>query len=205
MNLHIEIPGFPVLVCAMILFRVYIAPKWFSPQELKVMDERTANNKVVLASLGGAPTTLVDTAGLERRYSEQKTGVPRQRAGSMHRWKAWYDAMGWCLHIYIYPLNLTLHFLLDHLYGYQRHWSCVYLVAIQVSHRLTVYHPSLTSSSKIRLHMQHRRPGHSLNTSNLKHWTAQMWIWQCDWLLWSLFYAAKLVCWSMQYMQVSKR
>jgi hypothetical protein len=67
----------------MIPFRIHIVPKWFTQHELEVMDDLTANNQVVLASFGGAPI-LAGTAGLERRYSEQKHGVPRQRAGSLH-------------------------------------------------------------------------------------------------------------------------
>ncbi len=53
------------------------------------MDDLTANNAVVLASLGGAPTlpenVTAEDYGLERRYSETRRGVPRQRAGSFHR------------------------------------------------------------------------------------------------------------------------
>ena len=53
------------------------------------MDDLTANNKVVLASLGGAPKlpekSTADDYGLERRFSEGRSGVPRQRAGSYHR------------------------------------------------------------------------------------------------------------------------
>jgi len=30
-------------------------PRFFEPRELETMDDLTANNKVVLASLGGAP------------------------------------------------------------------------------------------------------------------------------------------------------
>lgn len=53
------------------------------------MDDLTANNEVVLASLGGAPelpdSSTADEYGLERKFSESRTGVPRQRAGSYHR------------------------------------------------------------------------------------------------------------------------
>lgn len=54
------------------------------------MDDMTANNKTVLASLGGPPrfpgeTRSQDEYGLRRRYSERKEGVARQRAGSIHR------------------------------------------------------------------------------------------------------------------------
>ncbi|PGH26751.1 hypothetical protein AJ80_01515 [Polytolypa hystricis UAMH7299] len=81
--------GFPILICLLIPLRVVFLPRWFTVKELEVMDDLTANNKVVLASLGGAPTlpsgTRAEDYGLERKYSEQKHGVPRQRAGSVHR------------------------------------------------------------------------------------------------------------------------
>ncbi|KAK2867784.1 hypothetical protein FQN49_003475 [Arthroderma sp. PD_2] len=79
--------GFPILICAMIPFRVCIVPRWFTEKELEIMDDLTANNKVVLASLGGTPAALAPTEGdygLERQYSEQRRGVARQRAGSIH-------------------------------------------------------------------------------------------------------------------------
>ncbi|PGH11478.1 hypothetical protein AJ79_04853 [Helicocarpus griseus UAMH5409] len=81
--------GFPVLICALIPLRVWIMPRWYSQRELEVLDDLTANNKVVLASLGGAPE-LPEGAkpsdyGRERRYSEHKKGVPRQRTGSVTR------------------------------------------------------------------------------------------------------------------------
>ena len=68
----------------MIPFRVYLVPKWFSQHELEVMDDLTANGKVVLASLGGAPV-LAGIAGLEHRYSEKRMGVHRQLTGSIQR------------------------------------------------------------------------------------------------------------------------
>ena len=52
------------------------------------MDDLTANNKIVLASLGGAPKlpeeSTAEEYGLERRFSERRTGVLRQRAGNYH-------------------------------------------------------------------------------------------------------------------------
>ncbi|KAK5805961.1 hypothetical protein VI817_000219 [Penicillium citrinum] len=81
--------GFPVLIIALIPFRVWIIPKWFSRDEISVLDDMTADNKAVLASLGGPPhfpgETSPQESGLECRYSEQKRGVSRQRAGSIHR------------------------------------------------------------------------------------------------------------------------
>jgi hypothetical protein len=63
-------------------------PRWFTIKELEIMDDLTANNEVVLASLGGAPElpgdSRADEYGLERRFSQWSTGVLRQRAGSYH-------------------------------------------------------------------------------------------------------------------------
>lgn len=83
-----KIPGFPVLICAMIPFRVFAVPKLFAEKELQVMDDLTANNKVVLASFGGPPELAgisLEGYGLARRYSEKKTGIHRQRTGSIAR------------------------------------------------------------------------------------------------------------------------
>lgn len=78
-----------MLIIALIPFRVWIIPKWFSRDEISVLDDMTADNKAVLASLGGPPHFPEEThpqeSGLERRYSEQKRGVRRQRAGSVYR------------------------------------------------------------------------------------------------------------------------
>ena len=82
--------GFPVLIIALIPFRVWVVPKWFSRDELDVLDDLTANNKAVLESLGGPPKFPGEENGsehvsTERAYNEQRDGVPRQRAGSIHR------------------------------------------------------------------------------------------------------------------------
>ncbi|OCK79730.1 hypothetical protein K432DRAFT_272875, partial [Lepidopterella palustris CBS 459.81] len=47
--------GFPVIITALIPFRVFVIPKLFSREELEIMDSLTATNDVVLASLGGKP------------------------------------------------------------------------------------------------------------------------------------------------------
>lgn len=64
-------------------------PRVFTRQELEVLDDLTANNSAVLASLGGAPTlpenASPDSYGVEKRYHEKEHGVERQRAGSIHR------------------------------------------------------------------------------------------------------------------------
>lgn len=78
-----------MLIIALIPFRVWIIPKWFSGDEIGVLDDMTANNEAVLASLGGPPKfpgeERLQDCGIERRYSEQKRGISRQRAGSLHR------------------------------------------------------------------------------------------------------------------------
>jgi hypothetical protein len=48
--------GFPVIVTALIPFRVVVIPKIFERWELEILDELTATSDVVLASLGGKPT-----------------------------------------------------------------------------------------------------------------------------------------------------
>lgn len=78
-----------MLIILLIPLRVWAVPKWFSEKELDVLDDLTANNKAVLASLGGPPKfpgqKEPGNEGLERRYSEQQRGVSRQRAGSISR------------------------------------------------------------------------------------------------------------------------
>ncbi|OAQ99391.1 hypothetical protein LLEC1_05086 [Akanthomyces lecanii] len=52
--------GFPVLIILLIPLRILLVPKWFTPKELQVLDEFTATNKTVLASLGGKPALPED-------------------------------------------------------------------------------------------------------------------------------------------------
>ncbi|KAI8161649.1 putative transporter [Colletotrichum sp. SAR 10_70] len=47
--------GFPVLIILLIPMRVVLVPRWFTQQELQILDDFTATNKMVLASLGGKP------------------------------------------------------------------------------------------------------------------------------------------------------
>lgn len=47
--------GFPVLIILLIPLRTLLVPRWFSPAELRVLDEFTATSTVVLRSLGGKP------------------------------------------------------------------------------------------------------------------------------------------------------
>jgi hypothetical protein len=74
--------GFPVLI-------ILLVPRWFTLKELETMDDFTATNKMVLASLGGKPGLPEHSKekdwGLERRRSETRHGVHRQRVGSLHR------------------------------------------------------------------------------------------------------------------------
>jgi len=101
--------GFPVVITAMIPFRWVVIPKLFSTHELAVLDSLTADNPVVLASLGGKPSLPEDRAGEESEKdgslgSSQETGdeernydgrgvrhrkleknVQRQRVGDIHR------------------------------------------------------------------------------------------------------------------------
>lgn len=81
--------GFPVIIMLLIPMRILVVPRWFRLTELQILDDFTATNKMVLASLGGRPGLRENSAedgwGLERRRSERRFGIPRQRAGSIHR------------------------------------------------------------------------------------------------------------------------
>ncbi len=99
--------GFPVLILALIPFRWVVMPRLFTVEELEIMDALTADNPVVLASLGGKPvmpeTRLeaekkgrdVSDETLTRGNSEddaegemergRRMGVRRQRGGSYTR------------------------------------------------------------------------------------------------------------------------
>ncbi|KAF2267808.1 HCO3 transporter family protein [Lojkania enalia] len=95
--------GFPVLIIALIPLRTWVMPRWFSKKELGVLDDLTANNKMVLASLGGRPemdweedkdedeegrrAEGMDRDGgeeLRRRRTRSRSAV-RQRIGSITR------------------------------------------------------------------------------------------------------------------------
>ncbi|KAJ4148291.1 hypothetical protein LMH87_002769 [Akanthomyces muscarius] len=80
--------GFPVLILLLTPLRIMLVPKWFTLKELQILDDFTATSKTVLASLGGKPALPEESRqeewGLERRRSESRHGVSRQRAGSLH-------------------------------------------------------------------------------------------------------------------------
>jgi hypothetical protein len=63
--------GFPVIVTALIPFRVYIIPKLFTRAELEIMDSLTATNEVVLASLGGKPVMREEMIDVEEAAEEE--------------------------------------------------------------------------------------------------------------------------------------
>jgi hypothetical protein len=50
--------GFPVLIIALIPLRVVLMPRWFTEQELRVLDALTAASEEVLGSLGGRPQKM---------------------------------------------------------------------------------------------------------------------------------------------------
>ncbi|THY30766.1 hypothetical protein D6D01_03100 [Aureobasidium pullulans] len=81
--------GFPVIIIALIPLRTHIVPKMFNKQDLEVLDDLTANNPCVLASLGGPPNLPehidLEQYGATKAYAGKQGGVPRQRAGSIHR------------------------------------------------------------------------------------------------------------------------
>lgn len=79
--------GFPVLIIALIPLRWKLLPKMFTTKELIVLDALTADNEVVLASLGGKPK--MPECRNDDPYDEVEEGKPiegiRQRAGNIHQ------------------------------------------------------------------------------------------------------------------------
>ncbi|KAL9130999.1 MAG: hypothetical protein Q9217_000941 [Psora testacea] len=78
--------GFPVLIIAMIPLRWKILPKMFTAQELTVLDALTADNEVVLASLGGKPEMPEhrNNNAYDKVEEGQLTEGIRQRVGNIH-------------------------------------------------------------------------------------------------------------------------
>ncbi|KAI9881518.1 MAG: hypothetical protein M1830_000081 [Pleopsidium flavum] len=84
-----------VLICALIPLRWNILPRLFSARELGVLDALTADNEVVLATLGGKPRMPevkgeeTESPASEDKYDDAEMGRPqealRQRVGNVHR------------------------------------------------------------------------------------------------------------------------
>jgi hypothetical protein len=74
--------GFPVIVTALIPFRVYVIPKLFSREELEILDALTATNEVVLASLGGRPVMREEMGMDSEDTVEEETEKEDEGGGS---------------------------------------------------------------------------------------------------------------------------
>lgn len=92
--------GFPVLIIALIPLRTFLMPRWFTAQELSVLDDLTANNKAVLVSLGGRPAKMKKYAeeddddedpqlrraeGIEPMRTDEESDLHRRRSPSAVR------------------------------------------------------------------------------------------------------------------------
>ena len=75
-------PGFPVLIIALIPLRWIILPKIFSAKELSVMDAPTADNAIVLASLGGMPRMRGDGSDEDDKGPSTSPGSYANGSGS---------------------------------------------------------------------------------------------------------------------------
>ncbi|CAF9922828.1 MAG: hypothetical protein ALECFALPRED_002237 [Alectoria fallacina] len=89
-----QIFGFPVLIIALIPLRWKVLPMIFTAKELRIMDAPTADNEVVLASMGGKPRMPkgkededgeTDSPGgrhsadaQQNKWSAAERGVPRE-------------------------------------------------------------------------------------------------------------------------------
>jgi hypothetical protein len=66
--------GFPVLIIALIPLRVVLMPRWFTEQELRVLDALTAASEEVLGSLGGRPHKMRGLSADSEDRESGKTG-----------------------------------------------------------------------------------------------------------------------------------
>lgn len=98
--------GFPVLIIALIPLRWKILPMMFTAKELSIMDAPTADNEVVLASMGGkpqmpkgneneddetaSPGTNHSADAQEEKWSAAERGIPRE--GLRERAGGWSEA-----------------------------------------------------------------------------------------------------------------
>lgn len=97
--------GFPVLIIALIPLRWKVLPMLFTAKELRIMDAPTADNEVVLASMGGKPKVPEDkdedaetaspgsthiSGAQEGKWSAAERGVPRE--GLRERAGGWSEA-----------------------------------------------------------------------------------------------------------------
>ena len=73
--------GFPVIMIALIPLRWKILPKLFNAKEFRILDAPTADNDVVLASLGGKPELPED-----RKERENESESPASSQGD--KWSA---------------------------------------------------------------------------------------------------------------------
>ena len=66
--------GFPVLITALIPLRWKILPMMFTTRELRILDAPTADNDVVLASLGGRPRVPGDNTDKDSETGSPESG-----------------------------------------------------------------------------------------------------------------------------------
>ncbi len=67
--------GFPIIVLLLIPLRTFILPKWFSPEELSLLDAPTAS-QFTMISVGGNFGESMEDAGTPMDGNEDDTAVP---------------------------------------------------------------------------------------------------------------------------------
>ena len=84
--------GFPVLIIALVPLRWKILPLMFTARELAIMDAPTADNDVVLASLGGKPRMPGDTEDKDVKTESPKSGARGDGNAKGHEEDKWSAA-----------------------------------------------------------------------------------------------------------------
>lgn len=84
--------GFPVLITALIPLRWKVLPMMFTAKELAIMDAPTADNVVVLASLGGKPRMPGDTKDKDLGIGAPESGASGDGNGTGREEDKWSAA-----------------------------------------------------------------------------------------------------------------
>lgn len=77
--------GFPVIITLLIPLRYYFGPKWFSPEDLAILDAPTANSPAVMVSIGsdlarvtGEGKVVAEDTGIAGTLSKATSGDEEQ-------------------------------------------------------------------------------------------------------------------------------
>ena len=75
--------GFPIIILLLIPFRTFVLPRWFSDEELRVLDAPTASPFTMISVGGNFGESLEDLDGIGVQRSGEETAVPSGSEGML--------------------------------------------------------------------------------------------------------------------------